>query len=67
MNWTRLYNALMARAAERTIVGYSERHHILPKCMGGTNAKENLVRLTAKEHFIAHKLLVRMHPEVRGL
>ena len=35
--------------------------------MGGSDAKVNLVRLTAKEHFIAHKLLVRMYPEVRGL
>jgi hypothetical protein len=35
--------------------------------MGGADTKDNLVRLTAKEHFMAHKLLVRMHPEVRGL
>jgi hypothetical protein len=67
MDWSRHYDALMARARGRDLVGYSERHHILPKCMGGTNAKGNLVRLTAKEHFIAHKMLVRMNPEVRGL
>ena len=36
---------------------YHERHHILPKCMGGTNDKSNLIDLYAKEHFIAHKLL----------
>jgi len=35
--------------------------------MGGSNAKSNLVLLTAKEHFIAHKLLVRIYPSVRGL
>jgi len=40
---------------------------VLPKCMGGNNHKDNLVYFTAKEHFIAHKLLVRMHPEVYGL
>ncbi len=67
MDWSRHYDALMERARGRDLVGYSERHHVLPRCMGGTNAKENLVRLTAKEHFIAHKLLVRMKPEVRGL
>ena len=67
MNWSRHYNALMEQARDRDLNGYSERHHVLPKCMGGTDAKENLVRLTAKEHFIAHKLLIRMHPEVRGL
>lgn len=35
--------------------------------MGGADTKDNLVRLTAREHFMAHRLLVRMHPEVRGL
>lgn len=36
---------------------YHERHHILPKRKGGTDNKENLIDLFAKEHFIAHKLL----------
>jgi len=35
--------------------------------MGGSNTKSNLVLLTAKEHFIAHKLLVRIHPSSHGL
>jgi hypothetical protein len=39
--------------------GSLERHHIRPKCLGGTNAKENLVYLTPREHFLAHLLLVR--------
>lgn len=40
---------------------YYERHHIIPKCFGGGNDKSNLVLLTAKEHFIAHLLLVEMY------
>ncbi|MBQ0113365.1 MAG: hypothetical protein KBT03_09570 [Bacteroidales bacterium] len=36
---------------------YMERHHIIPKCMGGDNSPENLVWLFPREHFIAHKLL----------
>jgi hypothetical protein len=36
---------------------YHERHHIIPKCMGGTNDEDNLIDLFAKEHFIAHRLL----------
>lgn len=36
---------------------YHERHHILPKCMGGTDDKENLIDLFAREHFAAHRLL----------
>ena len=48
-------------------MGYTERHHILPKCMGGSNEKHNLVDLTAEEHFLAHQLLVKMYPDVRGV
>jgi len=40
---------------------YYESHHILPKCLGGTNDKDNLVLLTAKEHFIAHMLLTKCY------
>jgi len=36
---------------------YHERHHIVPKCMGGTSDKENLIDLFAREHFVAHRLL----------
>lgn len=39
---------------------YYESHHIVPKCLGGDNSKLNLVLLTAREHYIAHLLLVRM-------
>jgi len=46
---------------------YLENHHIIPKCLGGSNDKDNLVLLTPKEHFLAHKLLVKMHPENRKL
>lgn len=42
---------------------YYECHHILPKCLGGSNDKENLVLLTAREHYIAHKLLTYIYPE----
>ena len=41
---------------------YHERHHIIPKCMGGTNKKDNLIDLFAREHFIAHKLLAQENP-----
>jgi len=41
---------------------YTEKHHILPRCIGGTDGKDNLVRLTAREHFICHKLLVHIYP-----
>lgn len=39
---------------------YTERHHITPRCMGGLDSQTNLVFLTAREHFICHRLLTRM-------
>lgn len=42
---------------------YHERHHILPRCMSGTNDKENLIDLFAREHFEAHRLLALENPE----
>lgn len=55
-----IINAALARTLDEQI--YIEKHHILPKSLGGTNDKDNIVKLTAREHFIAHLLLVRMSP-----
>ena len=43
--------------------GYSEIHHIIPKSLGGKDSKDNLVKLSAKEHFIAHRLLAKIYPD----
>jgi hypothetical protein len=40
-----------------------EIHHILPRSLGGTNDTANLITLTAKEHWIAHRLLYKMQTE----
>ena len=62
MNWQRIYEKLIRHAQERGVVGgYSECHHIIPKAHGGTNNPDNLVQLTAREHFVAHWLLWRIH------
>ena len=41
---------------------YHERHHIVAKCMGGTDDEENLIDLFAREHFEAHRLLALENP-----
>jgi len=46
---------------------YHERHHIVPKCLGGTDNNDNLIDLYAKEHFIAHKLLAEENPDSNRL
>ena len=58
--YTIVYNNIINRAKARVLDEYSEKHHIIPRCLGGTDKKENLVRLTAREHFICHRLLVKM-------
>ena len=58
--YTRWYYNIVNHAKTRTITGYTEKHHIIPKSCGGGNSKNNLVALTAKEHFICHLLLIRM-------
>ena len=44
---------------DRSLECYTEKHHIIPKSMGGLDTKENLVVLTAREHYIAHLLLTK--------
>ncbi len=63
MDYQRIYNQLIERAQSRTLEGYTEKHHILPKCLGGSNDKGNLVELTAREHFLCHRLLCEINPK----
>jgi len=59
--YTRWYNNLINKALIRSSIdGYTEKHHIIPKSLGGSNKKDNLVVLTAREHFICHWLLIKM-------
>jgi hypothetical protein len=53
------HDNIITKAKNRTLEGYKEIHHILPRCLGGKDAKSNLVALTAKEHFIIHILLCK--------
>ena len=62
MNYQRIHDAIIDRARNRTLQGYCEKHHIIPRCMNGTNFPDNLVFLTAREHFIVHKLLCEIYP-----
>lgn len=45
---------------------YYEKHHIIPKSLGGTNDNDNLVLLTAREHYIAHLLLYYHYKTIGG-
>lgn len=59
--YTVWYNKIVDRAMQRVSTNtYTEVHHIIPKALGGTNAADNLVRVTAREHFVCHRLLPKM-------
>lgn len=56
-------NILSVRGRNGCGEEYHEVHHITPKCLGGSNDKDNLIDLFAEEHFIAHKLLAFENPD----
>jgi NUMOD3 motif len=72
MNYQKIYNSIIDRARQekrRKKQGtYFEAHHIIPLCLGGEGKKSewrnnpNIILLTAREHFICHWLLTRIHP-----
>lgn len=70
MNYIKLYDSLILNAKNKNRKKlnknnknyiYYEKHHIIPKCVGGSDDNSNLVLLTAKEHYLAHKLLIKIY------
>ena len=61
MDYQLAYNRLIDKYRGERLTGYVETHHIIPRCMGGSDNSDNLVRLTAKAHFVAHLLLAKIH------
>jgi len=59
MDWKNQYNLLIETRKNRILNSNEiyEKHHILPISLGGKNSKDNIVHLTYREHFIAHKFL----------
>ena len=75
MNYSLIYNNLMlkgqslhsTRQIEKSKGECFENHHIIPKCMAGSDDPDNLVYLTPEEHFLAHRLLIKIYPMVYDL
>jgi len=62
VNYQRHYDALIQKALNRNKPnGYTEKHHIIPRSLGGSDDLTNLVILTAREHCVAHLLLAKIH------
>ena len=63
MNYKKIYEELIDFRKNNPANGYSENHHILPRSLGGSDDSQNMVRLSAREHFVAHLLLTRIYNE----
>lgn len=63
MDYKRIYKEIIENRRENKFEGYVEKHHIKPKCLDGDDSEDNLVSLSAREHFLCHWLLCKIHPE----
>lgn len=70
MNYAYHYDLLIFKSKDRKILKktdpdyvYYEKHHIIPKCLGGCNDRSNIAYLTPEEHYVAHQFLVKIHPD----
>lgn len=65
MEYKRVYNSIVKNRRKNPLPSskYGEWHHIVPKSLGGSDDPSNLVRLSAREHFICHALLAEMYEE----
>lgn len=65
MDYLKIYNSLIYKRQNIELLDktqcYCEKHHILPKSLGGSNDSKNLVNLTLREHYIAHLLLFKIY------
>lgn len=67
INYNDFINNILIERGRFNVQGYKERHHIVPKCLGGSSNQDNLIDLTAKEHFLAHYLLAKENPNIPKL
>lgn len=63
MNYQNIYDNIIRRGQSRVLTEYKESHHIIPRCLGGTDEPSNLVDLTPEEHYTCHQLLVKIYPD----
>jgi hypothetical protein len=60
--YNKWYTNITSLGQTRVTTEYTEKHHILPRSLGGADDAVNLTKLTAREHFICHWLLVKIYP-----
>jgi hypothetical protein len=63
MNYARIYYQIIENRLNNPYTGYTEKHHIIPRSLGGADSVDNIVKLKAREHFLCHWLLIKMYKE----
>jgi hypothetical protein len=61
------YVSFIQHYKENPKEGFCEKHHIVPKCLGGTDSTDNLILVPARVHFLLHLLLYKSFPDKRNL
>jgi len=57
-----IYDKIIRRSlGRRHVFGEHERHHVLPRSLGGSDDSNNIVSLTYREHFLAHWILTKIY------
>lgn len=64
-DYYKIINAALSRDTPND--AYTEKHHIIPSCVGGPDTQDNLVELYADEHYLAHMYLAKANPNHYGL
>ena len=65
MNYIRVYWSIIHNRMHNKVDGYAERHHIIPRSEGGPDNNDNIVALTAREHYICHLLLAKIYNDYK--
>ena len=65
MNYIRVYWSIIHNRLHNKVDGYVEHHHIIPRSEGGLDNNDNIVALTAREHYICHLLLAKIYNDYK--
>ena len=66
MNYIHIYWSIIHNRLHNKVDGYAEHHHIIPRSEGGPDNNDNIVALTAREHYICH-LLAKIYNDYKML
>lgn len=61
MDYEKIYKSFIKDRKNKSVDGYSEKHHIIPRSFGGSDDSSNIVKLTARDHYFAHCCLAKIH------